>query len=86
MEYCEYGSLQNLIKSIGLIPEHILKDITHKILNAIELYSIKTDSLYSSLCPNNILFDSEFNIKVSINLYNNRFKDITWHQTTLSQI
>lgn len=58
--------MQNLINSTGAINEFILKLLTPKIIKAIQIYHIKTNSAYSCLCPNNIVIDKKFNVKLTI--------------------
>ncbi len=64
MQQCSNGSLENLIKSCGRIPENILKQIAFRIFKSLEIFYVKTGEIYGSISPNNILFDSKGNVKV----------------------
>jgi serine/threonine protein kinase len=64
MDYCSYGSLKNLIDSVGSLPEFMIRSITNNILKGLNGYNKNTYMAYSGICSNNILFDSDLNIKV----------------------
>ena len=83
MEYCSYGSLQNLIHSTGSIPEKILKQITIKILKSMETFSNITETSYESICPNNLLFDKELNVKVNSLII--LLSDLAWIEAFILQ-
>lgn len=65
MQHCSYSNLDNLIKNTGSLPEKILKQITSRILKALEIYDVKCGDAFDCLSPNNILFDYKYNLKVS---------------------
>ncbi len=65
MQHCSYSNLDNLIKNTGSLPEIVLKQITCRILKALEIYKIKCGEAFECLSPNNILFDYKYNLKVS---------------------
>jgi serine/threonine protein kinase len=63
-DYCYYGSLKGMIDGVGSLPESIVKLVTMNILKSLDNYSKTTKLAYGCISPNNIMFDSEFNIKV----------------------
>ncbi len=68
MEYCQNGSLNELISSTGALPENILKDLVKKILNVYEKNAETDDHDYFNktcvITPNNLYFDQNLNLKV----------------------
>jgi hypothetical protein len=65
MEYCSFGSLQNLINNNGILPENIIQTIAYQTIRGLESYYLKTNNGYNSLCPENIYFDKKCTLKVT---------------------
>ncbi len=63
-EYCRYGGLNTLIKSINSIPENLLKMISFQVLTGLNHYHKKTGNCYNCITPSNILFGDNFDVKV----------------------
>jgi hypothetical protein len=55
-----------MLDSVGGLPESIIKFITTNVLKSLDNYSKTTKLAYAGICPGNILFDSELNVKVVI--------------------
>jgi serine/threonine protein kinase len=66
MEYCSNGSLLNLINSVGVLSEDILKKISLNLLKHVESFhkTAVNDSLL--ILPENIMFDNKYNIKLQL--------------------
>jgi serine/threonine protein kinase len=64
MQHCSYSNLDNLLKNTGCLQENILKQITFRILKALEIFNTKSGDTFDCLSPNNILFDFKCNLKV----------------------
>lgn len=63
MDYSSFGSLENLINNMGSLTENILRRISFKIIESLEKVLDKIE-IYEGICLSNILFDSNFNVKV----------------------
>lgn len=64
MEYMSGGSLQNLLESVGALPEPVLKDITVQVLLGLKHIHENLDCEHGGLTTSQILFDKNSKVKV----------------------
>lgn len=67
MKYMNAHSLQNMIDSIGMLPEHVLAHIAHQILQAVS-YIHEKDSVHKGITPSQILLTRQGKVKLSLGL------------------
>lgn len=65
MEYAVGGSLQNLLESLGTIPEKSIRQLAIEVLFALRKFHNEFNIPHGALSPSQILFTKEGNIKVS---------------------
>lgn len=64
MELMSGGSLQNLLESVGNLPETALRTVCQQTLEALEDVHTKLNAPHGMLCPSQILLDKFGKIKV----------------------
>ncbi|RMX70447.1 hypothetical protein KXD40_004015 [Peronospora effusa] len=64
LEYMDGGSLENVIRQLGTIPEHVLASVAYQILHALSY--LKTNKcVHRDIKPPNILLNSQGQVKLS---------------------
>jgi len=64
-DYAPSGSLQNLVASIGALPESLLKQVTKSVLKQLE-FMHSSGLTHNGLCCSQILFDRHGKMKLGI--------------------
>ncbi|KRX03384.1 Protein kinase-like domain [Pseudocohnilembus persalinus] len=64
MEHLDGGSLQNLLESVGCMPERALKEISQQILGSLQILHEELNTCHGAITPSQILFNREGNVKV----------------------
>ncbi|KAI8903669.1 kinase-like domain-containing protein [Powellomyces hirtus] len=65
MEYMNVGSLDNIYKKIGPIPEDVIGKVTHAVLAGLVYLYRNHRIIHRDVKPSNILLDSQGNIKIA---------------------
>ena len=68
MEYMNGGSLQNLLESVGALPENILLDIADSILHSLYFLHNKAKISHNGLTMSQIMFDRNGRIKLNLGI------------------
>lgn len=68
MEYFNGGSLLNLVDSVGALPENILLDITHSVLQSLNFMHNKTKVSHNGLGMSQIMFNRDGEIKLNLGI------------------
>ena len=55
------------MNNIGALPESVIKYIAMNTIKGLDTYHNNVCKAYGFICPNNILFDNENNLKVFLN-------------------
>lgn len=68
MEYFNGGSLLNLLESVGALPENILLEITHSVLQSLNFMHNKAKISHNGLSLSQIMFDRDGRIKLNLGI------------------
>lgn len=68
MEYLNGGSLLNLLESVGALPENILLEITHSVLQSLNFMHNKAKISHNGLSLSQIMFDRDGRVKLNLGI------------------
>lgn len=68
MEHFNGGSLLNLVESVGALPENILLEITHSVLQSLNFMHSKAKVSHNGLGMSQIMFDRDGKIKLNLGI------------------
>jgi len=68
MEHMNAGSLENLLESVGALPECVLVHIAHSLLESIQEINIKMKVAHGFIAPSQVLFDQTGKMKLNLGI------------------
>jgi serine/threonine protein kinase len=68
MEYMNAGSLENLLESVGALPEYALLEITRSLLESIKETHVKMNVAHGFIAPSQVLFDQTGKMKLNLGI------------------